>query len=47
MKNSILFDLYHGELRPSERDYPEDSRAGFDLGARLIMEVVGGLAADE
>lgn len=25
--NSILSDLYHGELRPNERDYPEDSRA--------------------
>ena len=87
--NSILSDLYHGELRPNERDYPDGSdtgillesfrqnekwlaelldgkakehllelinihdelvgtmtydsfRNGFVLGARLIMEVVGG-----
>ena len=87
--NSILSDLYHGELYLNERDYPEDSRTGillesfredeewlaqmldgkakehllelvnihdeligamtydsfrngFVLGARLIMEVVGG-----
>ena len=91
--NSILSDLYHSELRPSERSYPADSdagiliesfrqnekwlsemldgkakehllelmnihdelvgtmtydsfREGFVLGARLIMEVVGGKAAD-
>jgi len=87
--NSILSDLYHGELYLNERDYPEDSRTGillesfredeewlaqmldgkakeyllelvnihdeligamtydsfrngFVLGARLIMEIVGG-----
>ena len=91
--NSILSDLYHGELYLNERDYPEDSRTGillesfredeewlaqmldgkakehllelinihdelvgtmtyesfregFVLGARLIMEVVGGQARD-
>lgn len=92
--NSILSDLYHGELRPNERRYPDGSEAGillesfqqnekwlselldgkakehllelvnihdelvgmmaygsfregFVLGARLIMEVVGELTADE
>ncbi len=92
--NSILSDLYHGELRPNESYYPSDSQVGvllesfrqdenwlselldgkarerllelvnihdeligtmtyesfhdgFVLGARLIMEVVGGQAQDE
>ena len=92
--NSILSDLYHGELRPNEHGYPADSdvgillesfrqnekwlgellggkakeyllelvnihdelvgtmtydsfRDGFILGARLVMEVVGGQAQDE
>jgi len=92
--NSILSDLYHGELRPNEQGYPADSdvgillesfgqnekwlgellggkakeyllelvnihdeligtmtydsfRDGFILGARLVMEVVGGQAQDE
>ena len=87
--NSILSDLYHGELHPNERYYPDNSdvgilldsfrqdekwltemldgkakeylldlvnihdelvgamtydsfREGFVLGARIIMEVVGG-----
>ena len=91
--NSILSDLYHGELNLNEHDYPEDSRTGillesfcedeewlaqmldgkakeyllelvnihdelvgtmtyesfregFTLGARLIMEAVGGQARD-
>ncbi len=29
--NSILSDLYHGELYLNERDYPEDSRTGILL----------------
>ena len=29
--NSILSDLYHGELRPNERDYPDDSDTGILL----------------
>ena len=29
--NSILSDLYHGELRPNERDYPDGSDTGILL----------------
>ena len=49
--NSILSDLYHGELRPNERYYPDDSDVGILLESfredkEWLAEMLGGKAKD-
>ena len=49
--NSILFDLYHGELRPNERYYPDDSDVGillesFRQDEKWLVEILDGKAKE-
>ena len=49
--NDILSDLYHGELRPNEHDYPADSDVGillesFEQNEKWLGELLGGKAKE-
>lgn len=49
--NDILSDLYHGELRPNEHDYPADSDVGillesFAQNEKWLGEQLGGKAKE-
>ena len=49
--NSILSDLYHGELRPNERYYPDDSDVGILLDSfrqdeKWLTEMLDGKAKE-
>ena len=49
--NSILSDLYHGELRPNERDYPDGSDAAillesFRQNEKWLAELLDGKAKE-
>ena len=49
--NSILSDLYHGELRPNERSYPTDSDVGillesFRQNEKWLSELLDGKAKE-
>ena len=49
--NSILSDLYHGELRPNERSYPDDSDVGillesFRQNEKWLAELLDGKAKE-
>ena len=49
--NSILSDLYHGELRPNERYYPDDSDVGilldsFRQNEKWLTEMLDGKAKE-
>ena len=49
--NSILSDLYHGELRPNEHGYPADSDVGillesFGQNQKWLGEMLGGKAKE-
>ena len=49
--NSILSDLYHGELRPNEHGYPADSDVGillesFGQNEKWLGELLGGKAKE-
>ena len=49
--NSILSDLYHGELRPNERSYPADSDVGvllesFRQNVKWLSELLDGKAKE-
>ena len=49
--NSILSDLYHGELSPNERSYPDDSDVGillesFRQNEKWLTELLDGKAKE-
>ena len=49
--NNILSDLYHGELRPNERYYPDDSDVGilldsFQQNEKWLTEMLDGKAKE-
>ena len=49
--NSILSELYHGELRPNERYYPESSEVGillesFRQNEKWLSELLDGKAKE-
>ena len=49
--NNILSDLYHGELRPNERYYPDDSDVGillesFRQNEKWFSELLDGKAKE-
>lgn len=49
--NSILSDLYHGELHPNERYYPDDSDVGillesFGQNEKWLGDLLGGKAKE-
>ncbi len=49
--NSILSDLYHGELHPNEQSYPDDSGVGillesFRQNEKWLVEVLDGKAKE-
>ena len=49
--NSILSDLYHGELRPNERSYPAGSDVGillesFQQNEKWLSELLDGKAKE-
>ena len=49
--SNILSDLYHGELRPNERYYPDDSNVGilfesFQQNEKWLVELLDGKAKE-
>ena len=49
--SDILSDLYHGELRPNEHDYPADSDVGillesFAQNEKWLGDMLGGKAKE-
>lgn len=49
--NNILSDLYHGELRPNERYYPDNSDVGilldsFQQNEKWLAEMLDGKAKE-
>ena len=49
--NNILSDLYHGELHPNERYYPDDSDVGillesFQQNEKWLAELLDGKAKE-
>ena len=49
--SNILSDLYHGELHPNERYYPDDSNVGvlldsFRQDEKWLMEMLDGKAKE-